>query len=113
MGESLYGHLEGSVLVLFLQQLTHQLTTGLKTSYRFGPLVLPVAETAHLWHMQYCLGMLSNLVEVWEAQCPAVVPFPHIQHSAGIHFSKANTQQPSKWALQWDKEVFKWKEWGE
>lgn len=85
MGESLHGHLTVSKKS-FLQQVTHQLTTGLKASYRFGPLLSPVEETAHMRHMKHCLGMLSNLIKVWEAQCPAVVPFPHIQHSAGIHF---------------------------
>lgn len=85
---------------IFLQHVTHQLTTGQKACYRFVALLLPVAETAHLWHVKYCLGMLSTLVKVWEAQCPAVVPFPHIQQSAGIHFTKENTEQGSKWALQ-------------
>lgn len=59
--------------------------------------------------MQYCLGMLSNVVKVWEAQCPAVVPLPHIQNSVGMHFTKENTQ----WGSKWDKEVFKRKGWGE
>lgn len=107
MGESLHGNSEGSVLKNFFKAHNSPADNWMKASYRFGAVLLPVAETAHLWHVQYCLGMLSNLVKVWEAQCPAVVPFPHIQHSAGIHFTKENTEQGSKWALQWDKEVFK------